>query len=100
VIMLAVASVAAAPAVAESTAQSAAPGAVGFLVVAGLGLALFFLFRSMTKHLRKVRLAADSTGADSTGADSTAPGVESGRVSTGAAATDVAANKESGGPGA
>jgi hypothetical protein len=95
VIMLAVASVAAAPAVAESTAQSAAPGAVGFLVVAGLGLALFFLFRSMTKHLRKVRLAADSTGADST-----APGVESGRVSTGAAATDVAANKESGGPGA
>jgi hypothetical protein len=27
---------------------------LGFLVVAGMGLALFFLLRSMNKHLRKV----------------------------------------------
>jgi hypothetical protein len=31
-----------------------APGTLGFLVVAGMGLVLFFLFRSMSKHLRKV----------------------------------------------
>lgn len=30
------------------------PGVLGFLVVAGMGLALFFLLRSMNKHLRKV----------------------------------------------
>lgn len=29
-------------------------GVLGFLVVAGMGLALFFLLRSMNKHLRKV----------------------------------------------
>ena len=76
----------------HSVASSAAPGAVGFLVVAGMGLAIFFLFRSMTKHLRKVRLAADSERA--------APGEGGpggpGRASTGAAATDAAANQEQG----
>jgi hypothetical protein len=30
------------------------PGTLGFLVVAGMGVVLFFLFRSMSKHLRKV----------------------------------------------
>jgi hypothetical protein len=30
------------------------PGVLGFLVVAAMGLALFFLLRSMNKHLRKV----------------------------------------------
>ena len=29
-------------------------GVLGFLVVAGMGVALFFLLRSMNKHLRKV----------------------------------------------
>ena len=29
-------------------------GVLGFLVVAGMGLALFFLLRSMNKQLRKV----------------------------------------------
>jgi hypothetical protein len=29
-------------------------GVLGFLVVAAMGLALFFLLRSMNKHLRKV----------------------------------------------
>lgn len=77
----------------HSAASSAAPGALGFLVVAGLGLAVFFLFRSMTKHLRKVRVAAEESAA--------APPAKAGsgasaRVSTGAAATDKAANKETG----
>jgi hypothetical protein len=43
--------------VASSSAPAASqvvPGVLGFLVVAGMGLALFFLLRSMNKHLRKV----------------------------------------------
>ena len=76
----------------QSAASSAAPGALGFLVLAGLGLAVFFLFRSMIKHLRKVRLAAESEAAPPAKAGSGALG----RVSTGAAATDAAANKKAG----
>jgi hypothetical protein len=30
------------------------PGLLGFLVVAALGLAIWFLLRSMTRHLKKV----------------------------------------------
>ena len=84
----------------QSAASSAAPGAIGFLVVAGLGLALFFLFRSMTKHLRKVRLPADTAAAPPAQAGrpaGPAGPAGPGRVSTGAAATDVAANKEADG---
>ena len=36
----------------------AQPGTLGFLVVFGMGVVLFFVFRSMSKHLRKVRDAA------------------------------------------
>jgi hypothetical protein len=35
-------------------ASQVVPGILGFLVVAGMGLALFFLLRSMNKQLRKV----------------------------------------------
>ena len=77
----------------QSAASSAAPGAIGFLVVAGMGLAIFFLFRSMTKHLRKVRLAAENEAAPPAKAG---PPAGPGRVSTGAAATDAAANKKTG----
>jgi hypothetical protein len=89
----------------QSAASSAAPGALGFLVVAGMGLAVFFLFRSMTKHLRKVRLAADNAAAAPAKAgrpgESGGPAASAGpgRVSTGAAATDAAANKEADGQG-
>lgn len=41
-----------------SAASHSAPGALGFLVVFGMAVVLFFLFRSMSKHLRKVRTAA------------------------------------------
>ena len=43
----------------SSVASQVAPGALGFLMVAGMGLALFFLLRSMNRHLRKV--SADKT---------------------------------------
>ena len=39
---------------ASPTASQVVPGVLGFLVVAAMGLALFFLLRSMNKHLRKV----------------------------------------------
>lgn len=50
------------------------PGTLGFLVVFGLGVILFFLFRSMSKHLRKVNETAadDEAVADGRGATVTA----------------------------
>ena len=39
---------------ASPTASQVVPGVLGFLVVAAMGVALFFLLRSMNKHLRKV----------------------------------------------
>lgn len=41
-------------ALAASTSAFDEPGTLGFLVVAGMGIILVFLFRSMAKHLRKV----------------------------------------------
>lgn len=38
----------------SSVASQVAPGALGFLVVAAMALALFFLIRSMNKQLHKV----------------------------------------------
>ncbi len=37
-----------------STLGNVVSGTLGFLVVAGMGLVLFFLLRSMNKQLRKV----------------------------------------------
>jgi hypothetical protein len=39
---------------ASPAANQVVPGVLGFLVVAGMGLALYFLLRSMNKQLRKV----------------------------------------------
>ncbi len=41
-----------------NTSLLAQPGTVAFLVVFGMGVMLFFVFRSMAKHLRKVNQAA------------------------------------------
>jgi flagellar biosynthesis/type III secretory pathway M-ring protein FliF/YscJ len=43
---------------ASSPSVWAQPGTLGFLVVFGMGVVLFFVFRSMSRHLRKVREAA------------------------------------------
>ncbi|HEY3034294.1 MAG TPA: hypothetical protein VGJ54_06525 [Streptosporangiaceae bacterium] len=40
--------------VAAASASAVVPGVLGFLIVAGMGVALFFLLRSMNKQLRKV----------------------------------------------
>jgi hypothetical protein len=42
----------------SSTSAWDQPGTLGFLVVFGMGVVLYFVFRSMAKHLRKVRQAA------------------------------------------
>jgi hypothetical protein len=42
----------------KSASVWAQPGTLGFLVVFGMGVILFFVFRSMAKQLRKVREAA------------------------------------------
>ena len=39
---------------ASSVASQVYPGLAGFLVVAGMGVALYFLFRSLNKQLRKL----------------------------------------------
>jgi hypothetical protein len=39
---------------AAASSNDVAPGTLGFLVVFGMAVLLFFLFRSMSKHLRKV----------------------------------------------
>jgi hypothetical protein len=70
-----------------ASGNDVAPGTLGFLVVFGMAIVLFFLFRSMSKHLRKVNAAArkdqaggspesenDSDNADATAASSGAPG--------------------------
>ena len=45
-------------AAAKSANIWAQPGTLGFLVVFGMAIVLFFVFRSMVKHLRKVNEAA------------------------------------------
>ena len=44
---------------ASSPSVWAQPGTLGFLVVFGMGVVLFFVFRSMSRHLRKVREAGE-----------------------------------------
>ena len=44
----------AAVAASSSASNDVAPGALGFLVVAAMGVALVFLLRSMNKQLRKI----------------------------------------------
>ena len=39
---------------AKASSDNVTPGVLGFLVVAGIGLALWFLLKSMSKQLRKI----------------------------------------------
>ena len=43
---------------AASASSSAEPGTLAFLIVFGMAVVLIVLFRSMSKHLRKVNSAA------------------------------------------
>jgi hypothetical protein len=43
---------------AQNTSLWDQPGTLAFLIVFGMGVIVYFLLRSMSKHLRKVREAA------------------------------------------
>jgi hypothetical protein len=47
-----------AAAAAKSTSAWDQPGTLGFLVVFGMAIVLYFVFRSLAKHLRKINDAA------------------------------------------
>jgi hypothetical protein len=58
-------------AVAQSTSAWDQPGTLGFLVVFGMGVVLYFVFRSMSRHLRKINQVAraEAVQAESVQAD-------------------------------
>jgi hypothetical protein len=58
-------------AAAQSTSAWDQPGTLGFLVVFGMGVVLYFVFRSMSRHLRKINQAAraEAVQAESVQAD-------------------------------
>jgi hypothetical protein len=63
----------------NSTLNDVEPGVLGFLVVAGIGVALFFLLRSMNKQFRKLGPPPEEAGEDAPGAPGTeAEGVKRG----------------------
>jgi len=51
----------AAVAASQPASDAVAPGVLGFLVVAAMGLALVFLLRSMNKQFRKITPDADGS---------------------------------------
>lgn len=53
----------------SSTSVFDQPGTLGFLVVFGMGVILFFVFRSMARHLRKVNQAARAEAAEAEAAN-------------------------------
>lgn len=53
-----------AAAASSSTSVFDQPGTLGFLVVFGMGVVLYFVFRSMSRHLRKVNEAARAEAAE------------------------------------
>ena len=65
-----------------ASASNVTPGVLGFLIVAGLGLALFFLLRSMNRQFRKLPPPPAPDGGDGTGPEGNRP-AQPGRVSPG-----------------
>jgi hypothetical protein len=69
----------AAAAASSSATGNVAPGVLGFLVVAAMGVALVFLLRSMNKQFRKI--TPEAQGAASEGAEG-ANGAKPGQTET------------------
>jgi hypothetical protein len=80
-----------AAAAAKSTSAWDEPGTLGFLVVFGMGIILYFVFRSLAKHLRKINEAArlDASRSDAEVAGTAVAG-------TAVAGTGVAGTAEAG----
>jgi hypothetical protein len=72
----------------NSTMNDVEPGLLGFLVVAGIGVALVFLLRSMNKQFKKLgpppdeSVETDAGTSDAAGADGTVTGADVGDAST------------------
>jgi hypothetical protein len=68
----------------NSTMNDVEPGLLGFLVVAGIGIALVFLLRSMNKQFRKLgpppdeSAETDASTGDAAGADGAVTGADVG----------------------
>ncbi len=67
------------------SSNDVAPGTLGFLVVAGMGLVLFFLFRSLSKQLRKVDDQARREQQDAAAASELGDAADVGQVGRGGA---------------
>ena len=63
----------AAAAAAKSTSAWDQPGTLGFLVVFGMAVILYFVFRSLARHLRKVNEAARAEAAQAESAEAGEP---------------------------
>jgi hypothetical protein len=57
----------------SSASNDVEPGVLGFLVVAGIGVALVFLLRSMNKQFRKIEPPAGPAGASGPAEDAKQP---------------------------
>ena len=55
----------------SSTLNDVEPGLLAFLVIAGIGIALVFLMRSMNKQFRKLPPPPEETGEDTSNPAST-----------------------------
>jgi hypothetical protein len=64
----------------NSTLSDVEPGALGFLVVAGIGIALVFLLRSMNKQFRKLGPPPEESADTDTGAGDIGTGEDTGAV--------------------
>ncbi|MEU3601482.1 hypothetical protein ABZ714_22585 [Streptomyces sp. NPDC006798] len=68
------------------------PGVLGFLVFAGLAVGVWFLMKSMTRHMNRINF--DQTSA---GAAAAAPSTAAAKATASATAAPAAATAESGG---
>lgn len=76
------------------------PGTVAFLVIFGMGVILFFVFRSMAKHLRKINMAARAEAeAAAKAAGTEAAGTDAGTADAGVFQADAAGAADAAGPG-
>lgn len=82
---------------ASSVASQVYPGLAGFLVVAGMGLALYFLFRSLNKQLHKITPGPQAAG--KARSRPPRPGLAAYRAMRAQAAQQDEAGAEPGGPG-
>jgi len=57
----------------NSTLSQVEPGLLGFLIVAGMGVILFFLLRNMNKQFKKLGPPPDDTDAESAAGEAGRP---------------------------